>query len=223
MSKKCRKCGAELATTDTHCPNCGFKQKKTRFEVFKENFLDYHKSMGTPSMIFLYIILIIIIISTCVIIVHSIPWSDGLGAENITLTTIETEIEDKINNEDIDEDSDRRYTYIIDFKLNDVSQDFVGSEVVTYLYNGDELVQIENNGEIINNDTQVMFIDEGYRNGSYYINSNYHKDLKLYCDYVFFHSRDLINVTDFKVIVIHDGKVIFEDKKPFNMSNIIVK
>ena len=236
MTKKCKKCGAELPIPDMDCPNCGFDENyKTRREIIKEGYIDYHKSMGTPTMIFLWICLIFIIICGIFIASYTIhvPSNFGTGdtisnspstiGESITFHSFETEIGDYINNKYIDEDSNSRYAYRIFFNLDGVSKDLIGSEVVTYLYNGDELIQYERNGELINNETEIMIVDEGYRNGEYYSNSNYHGGVEMYSGYSTFWSRELLNVTHFKVVIIYDGKVIFEDKRPFNMSNIEIE
>lgn len=97
-----------------------------------------------------------------------------------------------------------RYVYDVSIDLYNVSSSLKGSEVVTYFYSNDTL--------ITNNDTfnvNLTVIDD-----SVYSESSKHLYVwhKIWTDHY-------VNITSCDIVILKDGKVIFNETKPYYMGN----
>lgn len=129
---------------------------------------------------------------------------DNYDTNDVVLTDYKNEV---INSSYVflDGHIDYEYDYSISFLLKNVSAKYIGSEVVTYFYNGNELIISDTNGLLSNNTTNV--IKEEYFHEDYTsVHPNYHLN-------------NLTNITHVVIVIIKDGKVLFNTTQHFNMDN----
>lgn len=89
--------------------------------------------------------------------------------------------------------------------MSNVSSEFIDSEVVTYFYEGDNLVVSNTYGSPFNNTTEKITEDK-YSDNRVFMSSYYHVD-------------KFANITHVVIVVIKDGKILFNSTQPFNMTN----
>lgn len=101
--------------------------------------------------------------------------------------------------------SDDTYMYDVFYTLRNVSTSFEDSEVITYFYSNDEVVLSDEVTYLSNNTTTPLSYDDISYNSAIIS--------------AFLHSDNFTNITHVKIVMIKDGKIIFNTTKPFDMSN----
>lgn len=100
---------------------------------------------------------------------------------------------------------DYDYGYYVSFLLNNLSSKYIGSEVVTYFYNGDKLVISNAYGSPSNNTTEIIKEEI------------FHEDYTPVSTY--YHCDNLTNISHVVIVIIKDGEVLFNTTQQFNMDN----
>ena len=211
MVKKCMKCGAELTTTNKECPNCGFnKNNKSKSRILKDKYDDFFKGTSKEKKI-QFTLLYLFIIAMLIFIIYMssllfIPWPDNISVNDLYLENSKTYIIDNIGETHIDEDSNDRYKYHVEFTLSNFTKELDGSKLLVYFYNNGKLVNF-NTPKSSNPIQYTLNKDEINFANKYPFGFDVNSGL-------------LVEVSDVKIIIIHDGEKILENKIPFNMSNI---
>lgn len=148
-------------------------------------------------------IIVIFLIFGVFSMINNIHWtSDNLSAEDIHISRFDSGVTLYPSNHD-------DYLYHVFYDLKNVSSSFEDSKLITYFYAGDKIAMSNEVYHLSNNTTKTISYD----------------DLKDYnhlsCS-AFLHSDNLTNITHVVIVMIKDGKVIFNTTEPFNMSNFEV-
>lgn len=98
------------------------------------------------------------------------------------------------------------YGYYANYFLEQVSSSLEGSQIVTYFYSGDELVEFDDGRSVCNNSTMIIDTDSAVDGNDYVVG-------------ILLHSKELVNVTHVKIVVIEKGKVVFNATHSFSMDN----
>lgn len=213
MRKKCRRCGVPLQYPGMNCPYCGYDENyKSYLQILKDK---YNNSFAEEvsgiekfgyTLVFIFIICMVIYIIVMSLVLF-VPWSNGFDVHDVYLDNAETFIVDRMDGNYIDEDSDDRYYYYVSFTLHNFSTSLDGSQLLIYYYNDGNLVGFDNSIKQNNpinytlNRDEIELDGESYRIG-------------------FSRTSRFVEVTDIKVIIMHDGEKILENRIPFNMNDV---
>ena len=128
-------------------------------------------------------------------------WSDGLTGDDIYVQNLKTSITDFTTG------NSERYVYSVEYDLKNVSTSFADGKIITYYYDGEELVT---NNDTFNNNTTIIEDD-------YLLNELHHVYVrsKLWTD-------EYVNVTRCNIVIMNgDGETVYNTTKPFDMNNYI--
>ena len=136
-------------------------------------------------------------------LISNVHWTtDNLDAEDIYLDEFDSGI--------IQDGDTKRCMYHVYYVLRNVSTSFEDSKLITYYYNGNNVVTSDELYHFSNNTTETISYDEL-------------KDYNFAVVSTFLHLDNITNITHVVIVVMKDENVIFNTTAPFNMSNYEVK
>lgn len=102
---------------------------------------------------------------------------------------------------------DSDYLYMVMFTLKDVPSSAYYDDLIVYFYN-DSGVVLDNKITYKSNNTTFEINSDNY--------DEYNESIS---EIAFLHSNKFINITHVEIVIVDDGKVLFNITKAFNMSN----
>ena len=134
--------------------------------------------------------------------ISNIHWtSDNFDADDIYLDDFDS---------GVTQFGDNRYMYHAYYTLKNVSTSFEDSKLITYFYNGNEVVKSNEVYYFSNNTTVKITYDDLKDYNNAYISAVLRSD-------------NLTNITHVVIVMVKDGKVVFNTTSPFNMSNYKIR
>ena len=148
--------------------------------------------------------LIVLLFLSCGVVSAFDLFGDGLEPEDIYIEGFDADVNDC--SYDLNGEMEYDYMYSAFYTLRNVSSSLKGAEVVTYFYSNDDIIMSDEVYRLSNNTTTIINDDNSYDKNCIIS--------------AFAHSENLTNLTHVDIVVIKDGKVVFNESRNVTIKEV---